>query len=664
MSRTRIFASLVISLIWATATGALAQSAVPEFRYLGTRDMDFYGSDLDALFDTDLASCVRACSANPQCTAFTFNARSSSCFPKSGVSDQTPYQGAMSAQKVSTDRAVVERSADRADALVFLKSNDLNQAFQQARDLGLRHPGGDYDLQTVLEAVRNTPAKRAALNWAGLAVALSDRADLWTDYAARLSALDIEENGQRRAVRQRALSASINGYLRSASPAEQVNALVTMATVLEQTGRGRDMIPALRLAATLQTRQDVLAALDSAVGKYGFRIVDSTVESDAAAPRICAQFSDTLAKAGVDYEPFVQLPSSALVVQAEGNQLCVDGVEHGTRYRMTFRQGLPAATGETLHKDVTLTHYVRDRSPSVRFPGRSYVLPRTADAALPVETVNLTELDLQLRRISDRNLLRSVQDGFFGRPLSQWQDEQFSSEIAEEVWTGTAEVETDLNRNRITRLPMADAIAGRAPGIYALTARVPGADPYDDPGATQWFVLSDLGLSTMSGTDGLHVTVRSLGDAAALANIDVTLISRANAVLSETRTDNEGYAHFAAGLTRGSGASAPALIVARNGDSDLSFLSLTDPAFDLSDRGVEGRPPAGPVDVFLTTDRGAYRAGETIYATALSRDGEAQAIDGLPLTAILSRPDGVEYLRRVSDGGQAGGHVFALPVGS
>ncbi|MCX8955598.1 hypothetical protein OU790_19460, partial [Ruegeria sp. NA] len=92
---------------------------------------------------------------------------------------------------------------------------------------------------------------------------------------------------------------------------------------------------------------------------------------------------------------------------------------------------------------------------------------------------------------------------------------------------------------------------------------------------------------------------------------------------------------FDPGLTRGKGASAPALVMASTGDSDFSFLSLTDPAFDLSDRGVEGRAPAGPVDVFLATDRGAYRAGEVIHLTALSRDGEAQAIEGLPLIAIL-----------------------------
>ncbi len=59
------------------------------------------------------------------------------------------------------------------------------------------------------------------------------------------------------------------------------------------------------------------------------------------------------------------------------------------------------------------------------------------------------------------------------------------------------------------------------------------------------------------------------------------------------------------------------MVVVREGQTDIAFLSLTDPEFDLSDRGVEGREAAPPVDVFLTTDRGAYRAGETVHVTAL-----------------------------------------------
>src|SRR5690606_13580797 len=151
---------------------------------------------------------------------------------------------------------------------------------------------------------------------------------------------------------------------------------------------------------------------------------------------------------------------------------------------------------------------------------------------------------------------------------------------------GTATVTTELNRDVLTRLPLTEALAGQPAGVYVLSAAVPGADPYDNPAASQWFILSDLGISTLLGTDGLIVSVRGLGDASATAGAAVPLLSRANAVLGTASTKAEGVARFEAGLTRGTGASAPALVTVTDTSGDLSFLSLTDPAFDLSDRGV------------------------------------------------------------------------------
>lgn len=661
--RNLIGASFVLVL---SAIAALAQTAVPDFRYVVTPDMDFYGSDLDALFDTDLTACTRACSASAQCTAFTFNTRSNACFPKSEVADQTPYEGAVSAQKIVTPASARDMAATRAADLAFLNNGDLEQARVTARDIGFWHQAGGRDTDAMLDAARKQRAAGnylQAMRWMGGAVSVTDWGQLWSDYAQLLLQIKPDNSGDQRRYNSRAVSASVNAYLRAATPAQQASTLQVLAQALEKSGRGRQMIPALRLAHALQPRTDLLADLDAAVGKYGFRVAETSVESDTAAPRLCVEFTEPLVKAGVDYDSFVRLPDPQLVVQTTDRQLCIDGVEHGARYRFTLRQGLPAASGESLYKDVDLTLYVRDRSPSVRFPGRSYVLPKSVDAALPVETVNTSKLDLRLRRVSDRNLLRAVQDGYFGRPLSQYQDAEFASDIAQEVWTGTGQVSNALNQNMMTRLPMAQAIAEQPAGIYALTARIPGTDPYDDPGATQWFVLSDLGLSTMQGTDGLHVMVRGLADAQPVAGIDVTLVSRANAVLGKAVTKADGIALFEPGLVRGTGGAAPALVLAQLGDKDIVFLSLSDPAFDLSDRGVEGRAPAGPVDVFLTTDRGAYRAGETVFATVLARDPSVVAVPDLPLIAILSRPDGVEYSRHISDGGQAGGHVFALPVG-
>ena len=39
-------------------------------------------------------------------------------------------------------------------------------------------------------------------------------------------------------------------------------------------------------------------------------------------------------------------------------------------------------------------------------------------------------------------------------------------------------------------------------------------------------------------------------------------------------------------------------------------------------------------------------------------------IEGLPLVAVLTRPDGVEYARHLSQAPRAGGHVFEMPLGT
>ncbi|MCP9481018.1 alpha-2-macroglobulin family protein [Shimia sp. CNT1-13L.2] len=648
------------------AHSSIAQEqVVPERRAVLSFDVDFYGADLTQIFDTTLDACIKACTDNTQCKAFTFNSRANACFPKTEISDRQPYEGAYSAEVFETPAATMTLAQSRAADLTFLRPNDFANALKQAQTIGRTHGGGPW---SVLDMVQTAQDRRAggdvlnAMRWTGAAVGKSDVSDLWLEYA-RLNQ-ELKTTGENKSLHtRRAFQASINAYLRAPTDPARVSALMLMSDLFVEDGQGRRALSALRLAESIQPRDDVIAALDDVVAKYGFRINEHTVENNLAQPRICADFNEPLVKAGVDYTTYLRLPDQRLAVEAEERRICIDGVEHGNRYTLTFRKGLPAASGETLARDTDLTFYVRDRAASVNFPGRAYVLPRTADAGLPIETVNLDTVELHLQRVSDRNLLRAIQDNYFGQPLSYWQLESFSNEVAESVWRGEGEVQNTLNADMTTRLPMGDIISGLPAGVYALTADLPGADKYDETGATQWFVLSDLGATTFSGADGLHVFVRSLADTSALPDTKITLLSRANRVLGTSTTDTRGYARFDAGLTRGSNAAAPAMVLLQKGD-DFSFLSLTDPAFDLSDRGVEGRPPAPPVDVFLTTDRGAYRAGETIHATALVRGDVAQALPDLPVTAILTRPDGVEYKRLLSNAAATGGHVFALPLGS
>ncbi|MGB7261454.1 MAG: alpha-2-macroglobulin family protein [Albidovulum sp.] len=621
------------------------QAYIPDRRAVLTEDVDYYGSDLRTIFDTSFEACESACLAEAACNAFTYNTRSAACFPKSAVDREDAYPGAVSGRILVGEPGAAERAALRASELIFLTKTDFDAALVQAQNLGrVEGPGGR------LRAIA------AELNQ-------SDSGGLWVDYASALLAEAASTPSKAHDLSERAQSASINAYMRTDSAGLRASALTGLAEAFKRTGRGRDMIPALRLAQSLQPRDDILAALDDAIGKYGFRIAEHQAEADSASPRICAVFTEDLVRTGLDYAPYVKLPESGLSVEASGRQICVSGVEHGKRYALTFRAGLPSASGEELAKDTPLNVYIRDRAPSVRFQGRAYVLPKLAGAGIPVETVNTDMLDLSLQRISDRNLIRAIQSDYFGRPLDFWSAEQLKNEVTEEVWNGTGDVAMEVNQDMTTRLPLDEVLSDLGPGIYALQAAIPGLDPYDNPAATQWFVISDLGLTTMEGTDGLHVFVRALSDASAVEGVTVTLISRANTVIGTLATDAQGYALFPAGMTAGTGGAAPALLtIAKN--EDFAFLALSEPEFDLSDRGVAGHPPAPPIDVFLTTDRGAYRAGEVVNATILTRDPKMNALEGLPLTARLMRPDGVEYSRALAPDAGAGGHVAAMPIAS
>ena len=657
----RFGVSIVLFLSF-MATGIWADSPIPERRLSLSRDVDYSGGDLQTIFDTTLNACETACLTDGRCVAFTYNTNLKACFTKSSVGDPVSFEGTYSGVVRIAKQGAALLGERRANELDFLNDGDLTAAKSMALDLTNKHIPNQWaadDLLRSASEARNNGNIASAYRFTGAATVLTDAADHWTEYARLALMIETNKSSERRTYQQRALRAAINAYLRAETPPIQVSALIVMADALEKNGRGRVMISALRLAQSIVPRIDTEEMLDNAIAKYGFRITEHSIDNDAARPRVCAEFSENLISAGLDYTPYVQVPAADLTVEADQRRLCIEGVEHGKRYQVTFREGLPAASGEVLNKNVTLNLYVRDRSPAARFPGRAYVLPATGDVALPIETVNVTELDLTLRQISDRSVLRSIQDNYFGRPLSAWEEDSFGADIATTVWTGTGAVNQELNKDVTTRLPLTDVVGDLDPGIYALQAKIPGADPYDNPAATQWFVISDLGLATMSGVDGLHVFVRSLGTADAKADIEISLLSRANAVLGTTTTDDMGYARFDAGLTKGTGGARAALVLAKT-DADLTFLSLTDPEFDLSDRGVEGRASAGPIDTFLTTDRGAYRAGETINATVLTRDATSEAIEGLPLVAVLRRPDGVEYARQISQDDKSGGHVFAF----
>ena len=292
----------------------------------------------------------------------------------------------------------------------------------------------------------------------------------------------------------------------------------------------------------------------------------------------------------------------------------------------------------------------------MRATGRGYVLPNRGQQGIPLVSVNTDTIKVEVYRIGDRSLAQTLQGGDFAKQISSYDIAALKERTGARVYAGEMAVATRLNEDVTTAFPIAEAIPKLQPGVYVLAAFA--STKKEDEGyrqaATQWFIVSDLGLTAINGDDGMHTFVRSLAAATPVINANVRLIARNNEVLGTVKTDSRGYARFDAGLKRGEGGLAPAVLVADTPDGDYAFLDLATAAFDLTDRGVKGRVAPGPIDAFAYTDRGVYRPGEQVHLAALARDSTGKA-SAVPVTVIFSRPDGVEHARvTLADQGQGG----------
>ncbi|MEQ8822940.1 MAG: alpha-2-macroglobulin [Filomicrobium sp.] len=507
---------------------------------------------------------------------------------------------------------------------------------------------------------------RAASRIFAIAVAANPKSSqAWLGLAKSLLAYDPKtlQNSEHYNVPRNASGAAYRAYQNAKGADNQAEALDVLTNALIRRSLWRPAIEAMKVAVGLEETAPRAKRLADLKAQHGFRMTDYKTESDSAEPRVCLEFSERLSRSVEDFSDYVTVngadPQS---VKAERARLCIGGLTHGERYQIKLRAGLPSDIGEKLIKTVDVAAYVPDRKPSVRFTGRAYVLPSRGQQGIPLVTINTDSVNVEVFRIGDRSLIETLDKGDLGSRLSQWQIENLKKRKGEKIYNGTLEVGTKLNAEVTTAFPVSDAIETLQPGVYAMTAKPTkrkGSDPYQL--ATQWFIVSDLGLTAFTGDDGIHAFVRSLDTAAPAEGTSVKLVARNNEVLAEAKTDARGYARFDAALTRGEGGLQPAILVARNGTTDYAFLELTTAAFDLTDRGVKGRNPSGPIDAYVYTERGVYRPGENVHLTALVRDAAGRAA-GLPVTLIISRPDGVEHRRIVMKDQGLGGRTSLLAL--
>lgn len=466
-------------------------------------------------------------------------------------------------------------------------------------------------------------------------------------------------------------TAAFMAYDLSKNRAQKANALTLMGEIYVQRGKLSDGLNIINASLRLNPNSSTERRLNVIKERFFLTIRDIAVNVEQARPSACIVFSRKLNR-GQHAEDYVTVTGQPDIdINAKGSQICLNGLDYGKTYEVTIKQGLKGAENTLLDHDSVRKFTVNNRKSRASFDKGSYVVSRTKDNMVPLTTVNMDKLDLALYLIHDRNLLHGSKDNFLNN-INNHNSDKLENQDGTLIWRGKIDITGDKNTEVRTLIPLKEMITKKENGLYVLMARSPKKDgerswQYNNRrAAAQWLLISDMGLMTFGGKDGLHVMVRSLKSANPLKNTMVTLIARNNKILGTASSNKNGMAHFPMGLVRGKGGDRPALITAtrnqKNKNQDYNFLKLQNNSLDLSERGVSGRAAPGKQDAFLYTDRGVYRPGEMVKLSALLRDAQSRAIDGLSLTFNVTKPDGSIVMKQTTTGDDLGGYAFDIPL--
>lgn len=408
---------------------------------------------------------------------------------------------------------------------------------------------------------------------------------------------------------------------------------------------------------------------------FGVSGVEVVAERDA--PQACFTFTDRLERSrAVNYRDYVTVePQVDGAAVARERTLCVEGLQHGQKYKVTLRDGLPGADGKRLPASDSRDIAVPNRKPSLSFRGAGYILPRIGGDGLPLRSINLERAKLQVLRIADRALVEKIYFGRIGQQLSDYDVGEIVDKAGQDVWRGEIAISNQPNRAVVTAFPI-DAVLGKLePGVYIAVASIDDIKPGGwEQKATQWFVVSDLGLNTIAGEDSLVVFARSVQSAAPAGEVELRLVARDGAELGRAQTGADGLARFDLGALRAAGKEPPQALFAARGAGDFGVLDLMTnnpaaagqpaggPAGEQPDKSAANRPVPGQAEAFLYTERGIYRPGEQVRLTALLRDPDANLISGKPLTFKVLRPDGLEVDRRTLSDAGAGSYATQVDL--
>ena len=302
-------------------------------------------------------------------------------------------------------------------------------------------------------------------------------------------------------------------------------------------------------------------------------------------------------------------------------------------YSVTLRAGLTTVDGGVLPGTVTDAFTVPARSAQTQFVAKGRYLPASAWAAVPIKHLNLSEVQVQIRHVPERNLVHWLTG----------EDERADATTSDLLVDARVPVQGPADDFGTTWLDLGKLVPERENGVYEV--RVAGADSSDTSRVlvTGLHLLAKRAATAPDTPHTPRVDVWAI-DAEELtptkgATIDVR--RQSGTVLATCVTASTGHCQLDIPVANVD-QEPPYVIVAR-ADDDLTYLRFADLQTPTSESDVGGDPYLAAEAYRLApySDRGVYRPGEVAHIVAIARDTNRLAPPaGMPVQLQIVDPRG------------------------
>jgi uncharacterized protein YfaS (alpha-2-macroglobulin family) len=302
-------------------------------------------------------------------------------------------------------------------------------------------------------------------------------------------------------------------------------------------------------------------------------------------------------------------------------------------YKITLTPGLTFQRNRTLKNPLTATATSPEKlRGTVRFdqPGKLY-FPHGDEAALNVESQNITTVTLRIHQVFPNNLIHAVRS-INNAQGSWWSNLEAANSFSELLESRELDYSAHPYRLNKTRFLLKDLIPNNKLGLFVVEAKVPSDQQY-----AQAILRTNIGALAHWQGEELILFAHDLYSLAPLPGAKVTVYSDKYQMMGEGVTGEDGIAHLTK-FNKKLGTPATATV---EGENDATFLKL-DPRQEGKLPYEAGAPAydATQYDGYLYADRQLYRPGDTVHLRWIVRQNYGDAVPGVPLKIQVLKPDG------------------------